>query len=544
MSETSQTSPEQQRAALISEMQSYFDQTQLGSGQIVELGSQFEMASAINRGVGAEQSLLSVIQAGPELFGVVAVTDTKNPDLQANHVLTRFNKDGGRGEIVGLINPGSVLTVGRSQENGYSDKVSRKHFSIGKSAEGVIALSDNRSTNGTRILSTNSEAANTDSNNPLVNEMSWAPSSSEVKKLAFPEDDEAFVDTIERPIMLEKVQEDAGNLAVAENVSVVDSLPVEEPKSNEQAAPVVEISDEPVELEPQEVTPEVQFTTPELTDVFSSPERYDAVMQDDAVDPEFKQQLKALEREWKYVEVAKETSGAWEKIKPYVDTISSSVESAGHWINGLSEQLNGIAHPLNMIQSGLNSRDNGYVQEGIELLTRTFNANDLKQFATEVANLSNVAEAGVSHANNLEETEDAVKQQQNKVYSPNTTEDQQRMNDVVLTMADQGADLSTIRERLNAQRQELESGRSWMSRVSDIESVAGYARLMNSGEVKTAVQNFNQFVDDISSALHSQNVQAISEQAVPYKLDEMMRQLETLNRMSILVRSQIQEAQS
>lgn len=84
---------------------------------------------------------------------VFIANSDKNKNVKTT-VLTRYVPgDESRAEIVGFIPAGARdLSVGRTDQNGYSDTTSRKHFQISRSPDdGHIEISDT-STNGTEVF--------------------------------------------------------------------------------------------------------------------------------------------------------------------------------------------------------------------------------------------------------------------------------------------------------------------------------------------------------------------------------------------------------
>jgi hypothetical protein len=124
------------------------------------------MGESVNKAKGTSQVLRAVIEAGNELFGIVQASSIEgaragNPGTL---VITRFARpehgEGARAQVVQVVRPGTGRMYGREQlrEQGFSDisdEVSKVHFGLALSEDGKqLVLSDENSTNGTRIAST------------------------------------------------------------------------------------------------------------------------------------------------------------------------------------------------------------------------------------------------------------------------------------------------------------------------------------------------------------------------------------------------------
>jgi hypothetical protein len=146
---------------------------------------------AINDQEGVEQSLVLVINAGGELFGVVRATvDDSDPEInqQKGFLLTRFAKEGERAHIVGDFSAEKGVTVGRNWQPDLKDAgtISRDHFQIFLDNSGKsILVSDLGSSNGTSVLRAKSEEELPE-NTPLSDISKWAPRSADVRGIVAP----------------------------------------------------------------------------------------------------------------------------------------------------------------------------------------------------------------------------------------------------------------------------------------------------------------------------------------------------------------------
>lgn len=168
----------------------------------------------INDVYGVEQGIHGVVKAGDELFGVVkaSVKDASGAPVET-FVLSRFGKEGERAQIVGLLQEGAPLSVGRDHQEGLSDTTSRNHFKIGM-FEGKLVLEDSHSTNGTELITGSQTAAEVakpqdegrfmrralhkvlrrhkkqqavvPAVSPLEDFKTWAPKSAEIRELVIP----------------------------------------------------------------------------------------------------------------------------------------------------------------------------------------------------------------------------------------------------------------------------------------------------------------------------------------------------------------------
>jgi|GEM_PF-4995814 len=100
---------------------------------------------------GQRQSLRAVIGAGSELFGIVRIDDEHNTDANG-HVLTRLAQNNyEQPAIIGVIQPGEALNIGRDAAHNNDPTMSQSHFSVSLAEAGIV-IKDLRSTNGTKLF--------------------------------------------------------------------------------------------------------------------------------------------------------------------------------------------------------------------------------------------------------------------------------------------------------------------------------------------------------------------------------------------------------
>lgn len=113
---------------------------------------------------GTSHALRAIIEAGDELFGIVQVSTAEGARRgeSGDMLITRFadhdKEPGARAQLVAVIKPGTGIMFGRNflEKSGAMDvneHMSKVHFGLALSEDGKkIALSDEKSTNGTRII--------------------------------------------------------------------------------------------------------------------------------------------------------------------------------------------------------------------------------------------------------------------------------------------------------------------------------------------------------------------------------------------------------
>lgn len=176
---------------------SFLEQNLEGSGNFksgvrnIDLHNVLPLELGENSKTGVEASLVAVIKAGQELFGVAAVRKEANSD-STTFALTRI-REGKRGQLVDVMKPGttpSINDIGRTSFNDNQDPLdeatSRNHFSVEFNERGEIVVTDNGSTNGTEIFARFKTTLDADKplpDGPLANG-SWLPRSAELKEFA------------------------------------------------------------------------------------------------------------------------------------------------------------------------------------------------------------------------------------------------------------------------------------------------------------------------------------------------------------------------
>lgn len=148
--------------------------------------SQEPVEHTVNDTTGVSQQLKAIVSASSyEQFGVVKV-GLKGADVQgesSHWVITRFSQDPQqRGQIVGILEPGVSMLVGREMleeagTKGVNDHMSRKHFSVVLTPEGQVAINDEHSTNGTKVITTDRHIHD----HPRAGFGVWAPPTAEVR---------------------------------------------------------------------------------------------------------------------------------------------------------------------------------------------------------------------------------------------------------------------------------------------------------------------------------------------------------------------------
>lgn len=132
-----------------------------------------------------ESSMIGIIQAGVELFGVIAT----RKDGKVSFVLSRY-RQGERGQLVTVLNAEKprLDTVGRDIFTDRGDEadnsLSRNHFSISLD-EGLIKVRDNHSTNGTKLFAHLTSDTDADKSFQLdaapLFDGGWLPTSQDLK---------------------------------------------------------------------------------------------------------------------------------------------------------------------------------------------------------------------------------------------------------------------------------------------------------------------------------------------------------------------------
>lgn len=118
-------------------------------GDSTALGETTEpIAEAVNLGSQTVQSLIGIIRAGDELFGIVKAEITDS-NQTSGYLLTKFG-DEQRATVVSKITESESLVVGREHQDGLNAMTSRNHFSIQFGPKG-IEVQDLGSSNGTEV---------------------------------------------------------------------------------------------------------------------------------------------------------------------------------------------------------------------------------------------------------------------------------------------------------------------------------------------------------------------------------------------------------
>jgi len=190
-------------------------------------GKDLAKLHAFNPKEGVAQTLGAVISAGQELFAVVksSARDDYNEDpnnLTTKYVLTHFGKDGQRAQIVGVLEEGYPIKVGLAHQvdMGFDLETSGNHFEIGV-VDGMIAVGDSGSSNGTEVLVSGLVGAPSEST-PFDDFNKWAPKSADVKT--------AVLSTRTGIYVPPKATEEVSNAKFAEQqvVDVNESLRIKE----------------------------------------------------------------------------------------------------------------------------------------------------------------------------------------------------------------------------------------------------------------------------------------------------------------------------
>ena len=141
----------------------------LSAGETQTLRPYENIDADVDYDEGVYQYLRGIIKAGNSFFSIVdsrVQNKFKQPDKPDSYIttfVTRY-KPGEPAEIIGSVEDGKVLTIGRSAQRGaLSDdpKISRNHFkiSVEDSADGsTIEVTDAGSTNGTVVLTMSPDA--------------------------------------------------------------------------------------------------------------------------------------------------------------------------------------------------------------------------------------------------------------------------------------------------------------------------------------------------------------------------------------------------
>jgi len=142
--------------------------SELPGFQVKDLGLQrdFLLPPEHFMGPGAEiqigrehsfQHLEAIIAAKHELFGVVraAIISLDDPTkYQTAYAVTRFDKAAGYASMVGFLEPGKPMTLGRSHQEDLDEATSRNHVELRMYENGYIQIKDLNSLNGTKIITT------------------------------------------------------------------------------------------------------------------------------------------------------------------------------------------------------------------------------------------------------------------------------------------------------------------------------------------------------------------------------------------------------
>lgn len=131
-----------------------------------------------------ESSMIGIIQAGVELFGVIAT----RKDGKVSFVLSRY-RQGERGQLVTVLDADEPKydTVGRAfftdRGDEADDSLSRNHFSVSLDG-GLIKVRDNHSTNGTKLfarLMSDTDADKSFQPDAPLFDAGWLPTSQDLK---------------------------------------------------------------------------------------------------------------------------------------------------------------------------------------------------------------------------------------------------------------------------------------------------------------------------------------------------------------------------
>ena len=133
---------------------------------------------------GIESSLIGVIKAGDELFGLVAVRQDGD-NKKVSFAVSQFN-EGSNGKFVGAVSKAkpSLDNFGRAKWHDALDAtVSRNHFSVELNDRQEIVVTDNGSSNGTQLFAKFKTDSNADEPLPEgpLHTSAWVPDTSDVK---------------------------------------------------------------------------------------------------------------------------------------------------------------------------------------------------------------------------------------------------------------------------------------------------------------------------------------------------------------------------
>lgn len=120
-----------------------------------------EMQNADNETQAMRQALLAVIRVGGIKGNTLSVVKVQNKDCEAFMVTQMPDDPAERATIVGFFDKDTPLKVGRGSSPGtkLSDDVSREHLALTVRGDGMVAIEDVGTTNGTEVITYSKERA-------------------------------------------------------------------------------------------------------------------------------------------------------------------------------------------------------------------------------------------------------------------------------------------------------------------------------------------------------------------------------------------------
>jgi len=147
------------------------------------------IATTVNQRSGVYEDLYAVVRAGKEAFGVVklSVINHEKQETTERYVLTRFGKEGERGQAGMFIDDDDTMTlVGKNRAGALQldDTISDRHFAINVE-DGVLRVNSLDPEKPIMVMTAveGSDLARSAHAGPLEGSMAWSVQSSEVKEM-------------------------------------------------------------------------------------------------------------------------------------------------------------------------------------------------------------------------------------------------------------------------------------------------------------------------------------------------------------------------
>lgn len=123
-----------------------------GSARTLSFLDAVEGVGAKNQDLGIDQSLIGVLSIDPEnAVGLIRITNGDKVVLGLSRLKKGTAESGDRATLIGIVDRGAKVTIGRDDLNPEDVEISRKHASISLDLDGNLVVEDT-STNGTDLV--------------------------------------------------------------------------------------------------------------------------------------------------------------------------------------------------------------------------------------------------------------------------------------------------------------------------------------------------------------------------------------------------------